>query len=184
MLSLRARPPDQIQLLGVRVEVLILQQVEAVVVPDRVGAQVVFLAAVTVVLLSTWEDHALRLGNDLEHLLHPSLLDQLLLLCGCLLLLLLCSLKSLHFCLLVPFLLDLLLLIRLAFLFISDPLLLFVDYLIFLWLLSRSFLVLAFVTCSYKLCGLGVTKGLFLEGEVLKDIFLGQLPLNHLLLGL
>jgi hypothetical protein len=142
------------------------------------------LTLVSVMFLSTWEGHALRLGNDLEHLLHPSLLDLLLLLSGCLLLFLLCSLKSLHFGLLVPFLLDLLLLIRLAFLLISDPLLLFVDDFIFLWLLSRSFLVLAFVTCSNKLCGLGVTKGLFLEGEVLKDILLGQLPLNHLLLGL
>lgn len=111
-------------------------------------------------------------------------MDLLLFLSGCLLLLLLCPLKGLHFSLLIPFLLDLLLLIRLAFLLISDPLLLFVDDFVFLWLLSRPLLVLAFVTCRNKLSGFGVTKGLFFEGEVLEDVLLGQLPLNHLLLRL
>jgi hypothetical protein len=113
---------------------------------------------------------------------HSILLDLLLFLSGCLLLLLLCPLQGLHFGLLIPFFLNLLLLIRLAFLLISDPLLLFIDDLVFLWLLSRSLLVFAFVTCCNKLSGFGVTEGLFLEREVLKDILLGKLSLNHLLL--
>ena len=44
--------------------------------------------------------------------------------------------------------------------------------------------MLAFVTCCNKLCGFGVAEGLFLEGEVLKDVLLSQLPLYHLLLRL
>jgi hypothetical protein len=80
-------------------------------------------------------------------------MDLLLFLSGCFLLFLLCPLQGLHFSLLIPFLLNLLLLIRLAFLLISDPLFLFVDDLVFLWLLSRSLLVFAFVTCCNKLSG-------------------------------
>ena len=117
-------------------------------------------------------------------LLHPSLLNLLLFLSSCFLLLLLCPLQGLHFGLLISFLLNLLLLIRLPFFFISDPLLLFVDDFVFLWLFSRPLLVFAFVTCSNKLCGFGVAEGLFLEGEVLKDVLLSQLPLYHLLLRL
>ena len=116
--------------------------------------------------------------------MNSSLLDLLLFLSSCFLLLLLCPLQGLHFGLLIPFLLNLLLLIRLAFLLISDPLLLFIDDFVFLWLLSRCLLVFAFVTSCNKLSGFGVTEGLFLERKVLKNVFLGQLPLNHLLLGL
>ena len=138
---------------------------------------------VFLILLSIRQDHALRLLRARKHLLHPVLLLLLLLLGSCLLLLLLSTLQCLHLGLLIPFLFNLLLLVRLPLSFITETLLLLVDdFVVLLGLLDLSVLVLTLGTCSNELGGLGVSEGLLLKREVLVEVLALELPLDKLLL--